>query len=81
LVTSRSFVVGLLKKNFFRHGYRKYEFPHSQGQNHYLAPADQVELMHLDQLKPNVIVRGAIFPEPVQVIVVVPTSLKLSITG
>jgi len=37
--------------------------------------------MHLDQLKPNVIVPGAIFPEPVQVIVVVPTSLKLNITG
>jgi hypothetical protein len=33
LVTSRSFVVGLLKKKFFRHGYRKYEFPQSEGQN------------------------------------------------
>jgi hypothetical protein len=33
LVTSRSFVVGLLKKKFFRHGYRKYEFPHNQGHN------------------------------------------------
>jgi len=28
--------------------------------------------MNLDQLKPNVIVRGPIFPEPVQVIVSIP---------
>src|SRR5689334_7404174 len=35
--------------------------------------------MRLDQLKPNVIVRGSIFPEPVQILVVVPmgTSVKL----
>src|SRR5438477_12582975 len=35
--------------------------------------------MLLDQLKPNVIVRGPIFPEPVQVIVAIPmgTSVKL----
>jgi hypothetical protein len=25
--------MGLLKKNFFRHGYRKYEFPQSRGKN------------------------------------------------
>jgi len=36
--------------------------------------------MVLDQLKPNVIVRGPIFPEPVQVIVAIPmgsASIKL----
>ena len=36
--------------------------------------------MVLDQLKPNVIVRGPIFPEPVQVIVAIPmgaASVKL----
>jgi hypothetical protein len=35
--------------------------------------------MLLDQLKPNIIVRGPIFPEPVQVIVAIPmgTSVKL----
>ncbi|MEY3401429.1 MAG: hypothetical protein RLZZ86_1044 [Cyanobacteriota bacterium] len=39
--------------------------------------------MKLDQLKVNVIVRGSIFPEPVQVLVVVPMgdSLKLIGTG
>lgn len=39
--------------------------------------------MKLDQLKANVIVRGSIFPEPVQVLVVVPMgdSLKLIGTG
>jgi len=26
-------VIGLLKKKFFGHGYRKYEFPYTQGQN------------------------------------------------
>jgi hypothetical protein len=33
LVTSRSFVIRLLKKKYFRHGYRKYEFPQTEGQN------------------------------------------------
>ena len=33
MADSRSFVIGLLKKKFFRHGYRKYEFPQSRGQN------------------------------------------------
>ena len=37
--------------------------------------------MHLDQLKPNVIVRGAIFPEPVQVIVVVPMGNSVKLIG
>ena len=39
--------------------------------------------MKLDQLKANVIVRGSIFPEPVQVLVVVPmgSSVKLIGTG
>ena len=39
--------------------------------------------MRLDQLNPNIILRGAIFPEPVQVIVVVPMgeSVKLIGTG
>jgi len=34
LATLRSFVIRHVWKNFFRHGYRKYEFPHDQGQNH-----------------------------------------------
>jgi len=35
--------------------------------------------MKIDQLKPNVIVRGPILPEPVQVLMVIPmgTSVKL----
>jgi len=33
LATLRSFVIRHVWKNFFRHGYRKYEFPHDQGQN------------------------------------------------
>jgi hypothetical protein len=39
--------------------------------------------MRLDQLNPNVIVRGAIIPEPVRVIVVVPMggSVKLIAKG
>jgi SNF2 family DNA or RNA helicase len=37
--------------------------------------------MQLDQLKPNVIVRGAIFPEPVQVIVVVPMGNSVKLIG
>jgi len=37
--------------------------------------------MHLDQLKPNVIVRGAIFPEPVQVIVVIPMGNSVKLIG
>src|SRR5438034_10997808 len=37
--------------------------------------------MQLEQLKPNVIVRGAIFPEPVQVIVVVPMGASVKLIG
>ncbi len=37
--------------------------------------------MQLDQLKPNVVVRGAIFPEPVQVIVVVPMGDSVKLIG
>src|SRR5437867_1828803 len=37
--------------------------------------------MQLEQLKPNVIVRGAIFPEPVQVIVVVPMGNSVKLIG
>ena len=37
--------------------------------------------MHLDQLKPNIIVRGAIFPEPVQVIVVIPMGESVKLIG
>ena len=37
--------------------------------------------MQLDELKPNVIVRGAIFPEPVQVIVVVPMGNSVKLIG
>src|SRR5437867_1234531 len=37
--------------------------------------------MQLEQLKPNVIVRGAIFPEPVQVILVVPMGNSVKLIG
>src|SRR5438034_1249558 len=37
--------------------------------------------MQLEQLKPNIIVRGAIFPEPVQVIVVVPMGNSVKLIG
>lgn len=37
--------------------------------------------MQLDQLKPNVIVHGAIFPEPVQVIVVIPMGNSVKLIG
>lgn len=37
--------------------------------------------MRLDQLKTNIIVRGAIFPEPVQVIVVVPMGEAVKLIG
>jgi len=33
LAASGSFVIELLRKKFFRHGYRKYEFPQTEGQN------------------------------------------------
>jgi hypothetical protein len=37
--------------------------------------------MRLDQLKPNIIVRGAIFPEPVQVIVIIPMGESVKLIG
>jgi superfamily II DNA or RNA helicase len=37
--------------------------------------------MLLDQLKPNIIVRGPIFPEPVQVIVVIPMGNSVKLVG
>jgi len=37
--------------------------------------------MQLDQFKPNVIVHGAIFPEPAQVIVVVPMGNSVKLIG
>src|SRR6201993_3345687 len=37
--------------------------------------------MLLDQLKPNVIVRGPIFPEPVQVIVAIPMGTSVKLVG
>src|SRR5437764_11894017 len=37
--------------------------------------------MLLDQLKPNIIVRGPIFPEPVQVIVAIPMGASVKLVG
>src|SRR6201988_1044584 len=37
--------------------------------------------MLLDQLKPNIIVRGPIFPEPVQVIVAIPMGTSVKVIG
>ena len=37
--------------------------------------------MRIDQLKPSVIVRGPIFPEPVQIIVVVPMGASVKLVG
>ena len=37
--------------------------------------------MRLDQLKPNVIVRGPIFPEPVQVILLIPMGQSVKLIG
>src|SRR5271165_1386218 len=37
--------------------------------------------MHRDELKPNVIVRGPIFPEPVQVIVSIPMGASVKLVG
>ena len=37
--------------------------------------------MNLDQLKPNVVVRGPLFPEPVQVIVVYPMGSSVKLVG
>ena len=37
--------------------------------------------MHIDQLKPNVVVRGPLFPEPVQVIVTIPLGNAVKLVG
>jgi len=37
--------------------------------------------MYIDQLKPNVVVRGPLFPEPVQVIVTVPMGNAVKLVG
>ena len=37
--------------------------------------------MRIDQLKPSVIVRGPIFPEPVQVIVLIPMGQSIKLVG
>src|ERR1051326_1866423 len=37
--------------------------------------------MVIDQLKPNIIVRGAMFPEPVQVIVAIPMGSSVKLVG
>jgi superfamily II DNA or RNA helicase len=37
--------------------------------------------MRFDQLKPNIIVRGPIFPEPVQIIVLVPMGSSIKLVG
>src|SRR5207253_1225397 len=46
-------------------------------------PVDQIEGagMIVDQLKPNAVVRGSIFPEPVQVIMVVPMGESIKLIG
>jgi hypothetical protein len=35
----------------------------------------------INQLKPNTIVRGALFPEPVQVIIAVPMGMSVKLIG
>jgi hypothetical protein len=37
--------------------------------------------MHIDQLKPHVVVRGPFFPEPVQVIVTIPMGSAVKLIG
>src|SRR5258706_1244090 len=37
--------------------------------------------MLVDQLKPNIIIRGSIFPEPVQVLVVIPVGASVKLIG
>jgi len=37
--------------------------------------------MHLDQLKPNIIVRGPLFPEPIQVLGVIPMGASVKLVG
>jgi hypothetical protein len=37
--------------------------------------------MELDQLKPNLVIRGALFPEPVQVIRTIPLGQSVKLIG
>jgi hypothetical protein len=37
--------------------------------------------MHIDQLKPNVVVRGPLFPEPIQVILTIPMGHAVKLIG
>ncbi len=37
--------------------------------------------MRIEQIKPNVIVRGPLFPEPVQVIVSIPMGTSIKLVG
>jgi hypothetical protein len=37
--------------------------------------------MDRDQLKPNIIISGPIFPEPVQVIVIIPMGASVKLIG
>ena len=37
--------------------------------------------MLVEQLKPNIIVRGPIFPEPVQVIIAIPMGTSVKLVG
>lgn len=37
--------------------------------------------MLIDQLKPNIIVRGPIFPEPVQIIITIPMGHSVKLIG
>jgi superfamily II DNA or RNA helicase len=44
-------------------------------------PVGNLKPMLLDQLKPNIIVRGPLFPEPVQVLVVIPMGASVKLVG
>src|SRR4029079_4291165 len=37
--------------------------------------------MRLDQLKPNIIIRGPLFPEPIQILVVIPMGASVKLIG
>ena len=52
-----SFVIRQLWKKFFRHGYRKYEFPHNQGQN----PAIRYDTDHKIALREEETLRPRVF--------------------
>jgi len=40
-----------------------------------------IDPLRIDQLKPSVIVRGPIFPEPVQVIILIPMGQSVKLVG